>query len=65
MHMRNFNTSYVTVQLLYKILKIQSNGGFQYILCYGSTFIQLLVLFLRLLNFNTSYVTVQRILEIN
>ena len=53
----NFNTSYVTVQH-HCDTHLKEPKKFQYILCYGSTDVQMIVYFVYL-NFNTSYVTVQ------
>ena len=55
----NFNTSYVTVQQQFPLDKKDKRSKFQYILCYGSTFLGLLRARVPVQNFNTSYVTVQ------
>ena len=56
---RNFNTSYVTVQLCGIGLRLVIRIKFQYILCYGSTVFAIYASY-AYPNFNTSYVTVQR-----
>ena len=54
-----FNTSYVTVQLKYAFNADVYLFRFQYILCYGSTFLYIVAIVKELSYFNTSYVTVQ------
>ena len=60
---KNFNTSYVTVQQIAWKIPNKKLKKFQYILCYGST-IFFGGIFLWKKNFNTSYVTVQLFLVI-